>query len=105
MIDDQKFEELFALTKDNNKILRAMRRSAFIGGIIKFIFWIAFLFVIPYFFYQWYLAPYVGQALQTYEQAQTQSSQFNQFTEQFKNPDGSWNFSKAFEQFGSGEGQ
>ena len=46
--------ENLALTKDNHRMLRAMRRDAWFGFVGKIIFWVA-LIVIPLYFLQPYL--------------------------------------------------
>lgn len=76
-MDEKKLEEMYALTKDNNRMLRAMRREAFIGGILKFVWWILIIIVIPYLVYVWYLQPYLEQVLSVYQQAQGQAGQVN----------------------------
>ena len=53
-------DEVYKLVKENNKMLRAMRRDAFVGGIFKFIFWIALFFILPYIIYVIYLKPYLS---------------------------------------------
>ncbi len=58
------------MTKENNQMLHAMRRSAFWGGIFKFIIYAVFLLA-PLWFYMQYLSPIVNQALKTMQQAQS----------------------------------
>ena len=53
-------EQNLELTKQNNKILRAMRRDVWIGLIFKLIFW-AIVFALPVWAYQQYLAPLLKQ--------------------------------------------
>ncbi|MES2014785.1 MAG: hypothetical protein V4437_03155 [Patescibacteria group bacterium] len=79
-MDEQKLGEIYELVKDNNRILHAMRRDAFIGGIIKFIFWIIVLVILPYI--SWlFIQPYVQGALDTYQNVkQTTSSVSNTTT-------------------------
>lgn len=68
-MDEQKMNELYELAKENNHMLRTMRRNAMIGGIVKFIFWIIMLVVLPY--VTWlYIQPYVEGALHTYQSVQ-----------------------------------
>jgi len=50
--------ELKKLTEENNRLLRAIRRDALIGGIIKFLIWIG-LIGASYFFAAQLLAPYL----------------------------------------------
>lgn len=77
-------DELYKLVKENNRMLRAMRRDAFIGGIFKIVWWVLVLVVIPYLIYVWYLQPYLEQALSLYTQAQGQAGQVNDAVNQLK---------------------
>ena len=88
--------EVYKLAKENNKMLRAMRRDAFIGGIIKFIFWIAVVFVIPYFLYITYLQPQIEALTAAYENVENTTNSVNARLEGL--PD----FGAFFEQFGGG---
>ncbi|OGG71201.1 hypothetical protein A3F27_02835 [Candidatus Kaiserbacteria bacterium RIFCSPHIGHO2_12_FULL_53_13] len=63
-------EEILRLAKDNNRMLHSMRRNAFLGGIIKFIFYILILVVAPIWLYSTYLAPMVQSVQQTIDQVQ-----------------------------------
>ena len=93
-------EEVYKLAKENNRMLRAMRREAFVGGIIKFVWWILILIVIPYFVYVWYLQPYLDQVLSLYEQAQGQAGQVNDAVNQLKeSASGLSGIQKFIEQF------
>lgn len=49
-------DETRALTKDNHRMLRAIRRDQWIGFFGKIIFWLVVL-VLPIYFYQQYLKP------------------------------------------------
>ena len=81
-------EEIYRLTKDNNKILHRMRRNAFIGGIVKFIFYILVLVIAPLWLYVTYLSPVLDQAMQTIDQVQGTSvkaqAQFQGFQDALK---------------------
>lgn len=68
--DRQMIEETSRLVKENNRMLRSMRRNAFLFGIIKFIFYILILVVAPLWIYSTYLAPLVQSAQQTLNQVQ-----------------------------------
>lgn len=68
-LDRTELEQLLRLVKDNNRMLRAMRRDAFIGGIFKLLVWAAFI-VIPLWFYLTYLAPVVNSAMSAMQQVQ-----------------------------------
>ncbi len=47
--------EMLRLTRENNEMLHHMRRNAFLGGLIKFILYAAFLLA-PIWFYMTYLS-------------------------------------------------
>jgi|SRR3990167_10536498 len=89
--DEQKLEEIHRLTKENNRMLHSMRRSAFWGGIIKFVLYTVVIVVIPFWLYMTYLAPMVESMMQTVQQiqgtgakAQTQFSDFQNLLKQFQ---------------------
>lgn len=71
--EQDKIDELLRLTRDNNRILRSMRRSAWLGGIFKLILWVGF-FLIPLWLYLQYLAPALEGVLETYKQVQGTSA-------------------------------
>ena len=56
----QILEETRALAKDNNRMLRAIRREQWIGWVGKIIIWIIVL-ALPLYLYQRYLQPIVNQ--------------------------------------------
>ena len=72
-MDEQTLQEMYRLTKENNKMLHKMRRNAIWGGIIKFIFWMAILLA-PLWFYMTYLAPVVDDMMKTVQQIQGTSA-------------------------------
>lgn len=93
-MDPQRLEEMYRLTRENNRLLHSMRRNALVGGIIKFIVYAA-LVLGPLWFYYQYMGPVVEQMLHTMQQiqgtstqAQTQFGQFQdiwqKFQQQFK---------------------
>lgn len=67
-------QEILRLTRENNKMLRAMRRNAFIGGLLKFIFYVLVFIVLPAWLYMTYLAPEMQQMTNTLNQLQGASS-------------------------------
>jgi len=80
-LDRTQLEQVLRLAKDNNRMLRAIRRDAFIGGVVKLLVWIA-LIVVPLWFYLNYLAPVVNSALETMQQVQqVQGNATAQFSE------------------------
>jgi hypothetical protein len=57
-------EESVELSKENNEILRSMRRSQRIGNIMSFLYWV---FIIGTAFGAYYfLQPYVDQIMEVY---------------------------------------
>ena len=62
-------QELLRLTRENNRMLHAMRRGAFFGGLFKILLWAA-LIIGPLWYYQTYLAPLVQNMAQTVGQMQ-----------------------------------
>jgi len=54
-------EENLALAKQNNRMLRAMRRAGWLSALVRVLWW-AVLLVSTYYFYQAYLAPLLGSA-------------------------------------------
>lgn len=62
--------EIFKMTKENNQMLHAMRRNAFIGGIFRYLIWILLFIVAPYILYTMYLAPVIEQMNSTITQIQ-----------------------------------
>ncbi|MDD2658013.1 MAG: hypothetical protein PHD04_05225 [Candidatus Pacebacteria bacterium] len=67
---NQMLEETYRLSKENNRMLHAMRRNAFLGGIVKFIFYILILVVAPLWLYSTYFAPLMQEATRTLNQIQ-----------------------------------
>ena len=61
--DHELLEENYKLARDNNKMLHAMRRSAWIGGIIKIILYAALIFG-PLWLYAHYVMPVLGSLQQ-----------------------------------------
>ena len=62
MLTDDQMKEMYAMTKDNNRMLHGMRRSAMIGGLFKVIFYVVFV-IVPLWYAVQYLAPLMNQAL------------------------------------------
>ena len=72
--DKQMLQETYRLAKENNHMLHAMRRNAFIGGILKLLLYAALL-LLPFWFYMTYLNGVVQQMLQAYQQLQGTGAQ------------------------------
>lgn len=73
-LDRTQLEQVLKLAKENNKMLRAMRRNAWIGGFFKLILWAAFV-ILPFWFYLTYLAPTVDSMMKTVNQIQGANAQ------------------------------
>jgi len=73
--------------RENNRMLKNMRRSSLIGAIFKTLFWII-LVVVPIWFYVEYVAPVMQSVLGAYEQAQATNAaaqaQIGSLTEPFE---------------------
>jgi len=96
-------DEIYKLSKDNNRMLRAMRRDAFIGGIIKFVFWVAVFFVLPYVLYVLYLQPYLEQLQGAYENLNQNVQAVNEASNQFEDLKNQFpNIGDVLKQFGGG---
>ncbi len=68
---DQLLQETYKLARDNNRMLHAMRRDAFIGGIIKLLMY-AVAVGVPIWFFVTYALPIVNSATNTLNQVQGQ---------------------------------
>lgn len=77
-------EEIFKMTKDNNKMLHGMRRRAFIGGFIKILLYLALLLT-PIWFYMTYLNDSVQSLMKSVEQMQGTGSSAMQSLSEFQN--------------------
>ena len=86
-MEDKELQELKRLTEDNNRMLHAMRRNAFWGGLIKFVIYAALLLA-PIWFYMTYLDATVQRMLNTFNQVQgtgaKASAQFSDFENMWK---------------------
>ncbi|MEK9176803.1 MAG: hypothetical protein AAB923_00745 [Patescibacteria group bacterium] len=95
-------DEVYKLTKENNKLLRAMRRDSFVKGVLGFVWWIFILVVVPYFTYL-YLKPYFDIIIAQYQQVQGQSAEAAALIEQFKQAGSGFpDIAKLFQQFMGG---
>ena len=98
MPDDKKQEELLRLTKENNRMLHAMRRNAFIGGVIKFLLYITLFVLAPLWLYATYLAPLVQSMNQAINQMQGTGAKVQADFSSFQN---AWKqFEAKFPSFG-----
>lgn len=84
-------------------MLRAMRREAFIGGILKFVFWIAIFFILPYILYVVYLQPYLESIQVAYNNINESAGTLNAAAQDIDELRSQFpNFSDFFNQFGGG---
>lgn len=68
-LDRTQLEQILKLTKDNNRMLHAMRRNAWLSGFFRVVLWAAFI-IIPFYLYMQYLAPVMQSAVETMQQVQ-----------------------------------
>ena len=73
-LDRTQLEQIFKLTKENNRMLHSMRRNAFLGGLFKLILWSGFI-ILPIWLYMQYLAPVVNSTLDAMQQVQSTSAE------------------------------
>jgi len=92
-------EEMYTATIENNKMLKSMRRSAFIGGIVKAVWWILIIIILPYLTWL-YIQPYLNNIMDQYQTVQEQggaiSAQASGLQEQLSG------FQDLLKQFGIG---
>jgi hypothetical protein len=86
-MEEEKLNEMFEMVRENNSMLRTMRRNAMVGSVLKFAFWVIILVVVPYYIWQ-YFQPYLEEIQHTYQSVQTTSdnvsnSDIAKFFEQF----------------------
>lgn len=81
-------QEMYRLTKENNQMLRKMRRNALWGGIIKFLLYAVLFLALPLWLYATYLAPVLESTMRTMNQIQgtgaKAQAQFGSFQEMLK---------------------
>jgi len=84
-MDEQMQQEMYRLTKENNKMLHKMRRNALWGGIIKFLLYAVLFLALPLWLYATYLAPVLESTMRTMNQIQgtgaKAQAQFGSFQE------------------------
>ena len=104
ILEEDKAKELFDMVKENNRMLKAMRRDAFIGGVIQFVWWIIIIVVLPYI--SWlFIQPYLEGVLSAYSQAQGQSAQVSDAIKELQNAGSGFDFQKILEQFTGATGK
>lgn len=106
MISDPESKELFAMVKENNRMLKAMRRDAFIGGLLHIV-WLVIIFVVVPYFAWLFIQPYIAPILAAYEQASKQSAEVSVALDELKQLQNSGfleQFKNTLQQFGGGSG-
>ena len=68
-LDRTELEQILKLTKENNRMLHAMRRNAWLSGMFKVLLWAAFI-IVPFWLYMQYLAPVMQNAVETMSEIQ-----------------------------------
>jgi hypothetical protein len=67
--------ETLELGRENNRLLRKMRRDAFLGRIFSIIFWGATL-ILPLVLYYFYIAPYLQALRGSIQNVENKADQF-----------------------------
>lgn len=73
-MDEKRLEEMYQMVRENNAMLRSARRSAFIGGVFKFLWWATILVVLPYLTWL-YIEPYLSTVTAQYQAIEQKSGQ------------------------------
>lgn len=68
---DRLLRQTYEMALENNRMLHATRRNAFLGSIIKGVFYLLIVVIIPLWAYQTYLAPILQSAQQTLGEVQS----------------------------------
>lgn len=76
-MDEKKLEEMYKMVHENNAMLKSARRSAFIGGIVKAVWWVVVLIILPYFTWL-YIQPYLDTAVRQYDVLQARGGAVTQ---------------------------
>ena len=105
LLPEDKLNEMYSMVKENHRMLKDMRRDAFIGGLLQIVWWVVVLIVLPY--VSWlFIQPYLQGLMGTYQAAQNQSAQLSgALSELNELGGGKFDVSKLLEQFGSGKTQ
>ena len=80
---ERMLRENLELARENNRLLKKIRRASILGGILKIIWW-ALILGLPVYLYFTFAQPYVEQAQQTYESARTSAGEVSGMFGQLK---------------------
>lgn len=72
-------QENLELSRENNRLLRKMRRASIWGGFFRIIWWLIILGA-PILLYYYFFQPYVEQVLNAYKGVQSGAQNFQNFT-------------------------
>ncbi len=97
ILQDDQAKELVELTRQNNRMLKDMRRDAMIGGIIHFVWWVILVVVLPYLTWL-YIQPYLDGVLSAYQNMQGQSAQVTNALNQLQQAGGNADLQKLIDQ-------
>ena len=73
---NDELSQILELTKENNKILRGMRRSARISSFLRYVYWAIIIGSTVSAYY--YLQPYINQILKVYDEVNSTVKNVNQ---------------------------
>ena len=98
-MDEKKLEEMYQATMENNRMLKSARRSAMVGGVVKAVWWVVILIVIPYL--TWiYLQPYLDTIMGQYQAVQEKSTTLSTQAQDLQKQIGG--FQELLQRFGIG---
>lgn len=72
--NEELLRKIYDLERDNNRMLRSMRRSSFFAGVFRVALWVG-LALVSWWVYQEYFAPIIASMLETMQQIQGTSAQ------------------------------
>ncbi len=78
-------QESLELSRENNRMLRAMRRASFWSGIFR-VLWIAFLIGAPLWLYYHVLGPYIDSLQNAYSGAKGSAEQLQSLGQNIPEP-------------------
>jgi hypothetical protein len=108
-MDEKKLEEMYQMVRENNGMLKSARRAAFVGGIVKAVWWVLILIILPYLTWL-YIEPYLNNVMAQYQTMQAQggavTQQVGDIQKQFVDLNGSMSgFQELLKKFGIGGAQ
>ncbi len=77
---NKKMDELFEMVRENNRLLRKMKRNAIWGIVFKILFY-AVIFGIPVYLYLTIFQPILGSFLDSYSKVQQVGGQLQNVTQ------------------------